>query len=210
MLTIPDRHFEYITAIKIISQVDRDLIISSLSNFEMQDSIDDLINALSLSTKIEKSKIQAVLVIAGSIINTSISLGKNRKELLVDFQESLISKDDSYKLGEEDEAFLLKVAENKIVCTSFKSDALKADVQAEFEGIKIITDVRPIFSDDGREIYSTTFINTMIIEFLENGKFSSNYLSITEDDIDSMIRKLDRAKLKIAAVKNAYSKTEKA
>lgn len=206
MLNVPERHFEYIATINSLTPIERDAIVELLSKAVAQECIDDLLASITPNVAFDRLKLQAVLAIAGSIINTASRFGKTREVLLNELQETLTNKSEEYSLSNDVREFILRVSENKVVCSTFKCEALKTDVSQSFENAKVITDLRPIFSEDGQSIYSTTVMSTLIIESFEGDRLSVNHFVLSDSDIDALIKILERAKVKSSVLKTFAAK----
>lgn len=95
----------------------------------------------------------------------------------------------------------LKALDN--VITSIKASLLLAERERLLLSSRVITDVRPVL-EDSLSSAAVLIINTLKIEFQEEGEKKTAFIAIDEQDIDSLISSLERAKRKSDSLKNTF------
>lgn len=207
MLTIPDEHLKFIKATANLSESELISFTKALEIVGIKEDINGLISEISNLSGVEKSTCDSILRIVGSINSTASKFNQKKSEVINDLVTTLCTDDEnSITLSEATIDFLNKISENEIINATMKCESLKLEFENIYASAKIITDIRPIFSDDGRTILSTTIVNTLILESYQNEGCNSQSFSLDETDIDSFVNVLERAKLKIAVLKEFIGK----
>lgn len=96
---------------------------------------------------------------------------------------------------------LTLLLESKVLETSSKVDQLKTDYATIFYDAKIITDIRPIFSDPSQRPAAATITHTLKVICHEGGEHKELYFALDAEDLRTLRRVIDRAESKEGSIK---------
>lgn len=65
-----------------------------------------------------------------------------------------------------------------------------------FSTAKILTDIRPVFTDDAKTIQAATIIHNLVISYVEGGEKKDFHVALDTEDISELRRTVDRADIK--------------
>jgi hypothetical protein len=199
MLSIPDEHIAYIHKIDDLSEAERAAILNCIAGNTSAENINDLITCTAECSEVERDKVTASFAIAGSIISTSVKFTKSYVDVTKDFVSSLVALEKPVKQKSID--FIQAIINSSRVSFLFKRETLE-DVSDIILTSRILTDLRPVFSDDGSTIQGTFLINTLLLESSNSGTSTRHRFSLTAADIESLINTLNRAKTKSIALQS--------
>ncbi|MGA8029350.1 MAG: hypothetical protein WB992_19590 [Bryobacteraceae bacterium] len=83
-----------------------------------------------------------------------------------------------------------------------KALGLKTDHERLFCGVKIITDIRPVFSNVQRKPTRVMIGHTLKLEYHENGVHKELYIALEPDDIPKLKTVLERAEAKAISLRD--------
>lgn len=82
-----------------------------------------------------------------------------------------------------------------------KAIDLRQDQQRVFHTARILTDLRPIFSDDvNSPPVGTVAFHELKLEYYEDGDIRSIFVGLSEEDLNALSRAVERAQSKSAAI----------
>lgn len=84
----------------------------------------------------------------------------------------------------------------KSLQVAHKSALLQIAYERVFASARIITDVRPVFTEEIDSLASALIIHNLKIEYWESGEPKEFYVALDAKDIQSMLNQMNRAKLK--------------
>lgn len=209
MLKIPKNHLNFLKTIDLLSEEERAKILEALLSIDSTDALEGYIKIITDRTDIDREKSTAVFTIASSIINTVAGLNQPKSEILDELMLSAKNDIEQFDPKSETRGFLDAITDDPNLKITLKCERLKFESESILESAKVITDLRPIFSEDGKDIQSTVLINTLCLEFFKNDRINSTHISLSEADINEMIGTLERAKIKISALNEFIARKQK-
>ncbi len=90
----------------------------------------------------------------------------------------------------------------KSLQVAHKSALLQIAYERVFASARIITDVRPVFTEEIDGLASALIIHNLKIEYWESGEPKEFYVALDAKDIQSMLNQVERAKLKEIRLRN--------
>jgi hypothetical protein len=73
------------------------------------------------------------------------------------------------------------------------------------QDVKILSELRPVYSEDATSVKAFVLAKTLVVEFLEGDSKKSIFLSMDMDDLRTMAVEVDRARLKSDTVADEVS-----
>jgi hypothetical protein len=196
MLSIPKSHIEHLVAINGIGEKERSLILAAIVDVGIKNNLNDLAEYITNKTALDRKIVLSAFVIAGSILNTASRLNKTKERILEELIETAAAKTEDFDLTDETNEFIKVLVSNEKILASVKCERITSEFDSRFESIKILTDLRPVFSEDATKICHSAIIHTIDLSVVKNEETVSYYVAINDEDIDSIISALERAKLK--------------
>jgi len=79
---------------------------------------------------------------------------------------------------------------------SNKSYQLLVNRPNPVQGVKILSELRPVYSEDATSVKAFVLAKTLVVDYLEGNTKKTIHLSMDMDDLRSLASEVDRAKLK--------------
>lgn len=97
---------------------------------------------------------------------------------------------------------------NNLFSIARKTHELWANRPAKARNFKLVTDLRPVFDEDGESALAFVLTNTLIVEFIDQTSETERaiHISLDGDDLDSLSEEIGRARKKGRAI---YSQLHK-
>jgi hypothetical protein len=89
-----------------------------------------------------------------------------------------------------------------------KAVGLLTDAQHLFYTARILTDVRPIFNEEGDAVEATVILHNLVLHYGENGDHKDFVVTLDTNDIEALREVLDRADRKADALKPLLKRSE--
>ena len=89
-----------------------------------------------------------------------------------------------------------------------KAVGLLTDAQHLFYTARILTDVRPIFNEEGDAVEATVILHNLVLHYGENGDHKDFVVTLDTNDIEVLRDVLDRADRKAEALKPLLKRSE--
>jgi hypothetical protein len=96
---------------------------------------------------------------------------------------------------------LEKLLDLENIWTVSKALDLAYEYHDLYQRARIITDIRPVFTQNGLSIQGCIVTHTLQITFVDDNGTHDTYILIDESDIDQLMRACERAKIKSQTVK---------
>lgn len=93
-----------------------------------------------------------------------------------------------------------------LLITAKARDVL-SDTDKTFQSARVLTDLRPIFDEEAKEICSAVVLHNLRIRYYENNETRDIYLSLEPADVESLVDALKRAKKKGALLEASVTTT---
>lgn len=77
-----------------------------------------------------------------------------------------------------------------------KSLEVMTDHAKVFQGARVLTDLRPVFDDPGKQPVAAVVVHQLKIDYVENKERNTFFVALDKDDIEQLKRELERATLK--------------
>ncbi|PKA06386.1 hypothetical protein [Leptospira harrisiae] len=167
--------------------------ITFLENFSGNASLDEFLE--SLDKKIPNFDEYVTVFIETSIASRRLSIDSN------EFAEGLVKSTKESSKTEQpldfDLAFrnFIRILNSKGIISLSKQGELTEEFPRVFSDSRIVTDVRPVFSEnlDESGILSYLVVHTLKLNYYENGNLSSSYIKIDLGDLNNLKEQIDRA-----------------
>jgi len=212
-LNIPNRHVNGLT--KLFSLTEQEDLIKNLQKANISINPEKIIKEAVASitgftpedvTDITRAVMSLLLLRSGSdksleeLIDELISVIKKGN-----FEELKLS-DDSYEKVKENLSKILSI-ENLLL--SAKAVGIKFEHDNLFERAKVLTQILPVFSDDVEEIPKAAIIAHQLgVHYFQDGEHKEFFLRIDEEEIEDLIKILERAKNKARSLQRFLETTD--
>ena len=100
--------------------------------------------------------------------------------------------------------FLLKTAAFGLTS---KAVGLLTDADRLFYTARILTDVRPIFNEEGDEVQATVIMHNLVLHYGENDKHKDFFITLDTNDVKVLREVLDRADNKAKALESLMKRS---
>jgi hypothetical protein len=81
------------------------------------------------------------------------------------------------------------------------------DTDKRYFEARVLTDLRPIFDENGEQIAAAAVIHNLRIRYSENGEVKDSYFSVSNADLTALVKVVERALTKEAALSELASKS---
>jgi uncharacterized protein (DUF1778 family) len=89
-----------------------------------------------------------------------------------------------------------------------KASGLLTDADRLFYNARILTDVRPIFNEEGNTVEATVIMHNLVVHYGENGDHKDFFVVLDTHDIKTLREVLDRADSKAKALELLLKRSE--
>jgi uncharacterized protein (DUF1778 family) len=120
---------------------------------------------------------------------------------------------EEFPIGEADRDILkdrlakLFVLKASLGLTS-KALGLLTDTDRLFYTARILTDIRPIFNEEGDVVEATVILHNLVVHYGENGDHKDFFVTLDTNDIKALREVLDRADSKAKALESLLKRSE--
>jgi hypothetical protein len=188
----------------------RNQLLEELKNAPDNLSLDDLVNRLGLTLKIEKNEIDEIIRSILSLFALKESEDLDITTFASEIAEALKkTKDEALKppVNFQLES-LLSLLESPFYIKT-KATRLAAERDRILLNTRIITDVRPIFTEDiSCKIKANMILHNLKIEYAESGQFKEINFALDKDDLKKLKDYIERAEKKEKVLREELKKTD--
>ncbi len=124
--------------------------------------------------------------------NTELSTEEFVKRLCASIDEDVLPADNRQTA----ESLLIRILNNKGLAVTAKANAVRMKHQRIFTNARILTDIRPIFSDESELPIAATIIHTLQLTYHENREAQTFFVAMDELDVAKLRKVIDRAEAK--------------
>jgi hypothetical protein len=90
-----------------------------------------------------------------------------------------------------------------------KSTALRYEQERSVHSVRILTDARPVFGNDIRELpEAVVILHTLKIEYHHAGRLGETFFAFDERDLEELKKAIQRAELKATSLRSALAKAK--
>jgi hypothetical protein len=171
-----------------------------------------LVSELSRFPEAQRETIRSVLRMLNGVMYAEE--GDPASEMVAALVQSARSKNDP-RLDVSDNSwkhvrsFLEKTFALEQLQTASKALSLFSDTARHMHGARLLTDARPMYSNDPDEgPIGFVIIHTLRLDYYENGRTKDWYLALDSDDLETLKDIVDRAISKENSLKKCLKKTE--
>lgn len=207
-ITLPEDSYANIQNLIRLSDTDFNALVDALKKVKPSLSPDTFsTNVAALMPQNDSVKIEGIVseIFAMDIV-------RDDKDFSIDEFAELVrdklqqTKSEAYTFTKEEtlifETRIKKVFEvRKTIGISSKALDLLTDQSRVFYSCKIVTDIRPVFNDDGSAIEASIIIHNLRIHFGQDNDHKDFYVTLDSRDIQNLRAVLDRAELKAEYLK---------
>lgn len=197
-ISIPEGSADSVATLFQLSESDRDRLLSSLAEVEPEFRHSHLLLSVVEHSGLELTSVQSVLTV---LVNLSLLCDRRHKDLKTFVNEDVAAGfaalgDDRIRLdGTEWEGtrdFLLKALALESISISAKASDVAYSNERLFTGARILTDVRPVFSNDLSPT-AAVLIHSLKIDYVQDGETHERFFSLDSSDLTTLRDALDRA-----------------
>lgn len=209
ILRIPDRLKSALRQVSSLSDETMESIVAALSS--MKPALYDGKAAQRLGPNIVgMSSDEDFIKLLDAVISLYMaksSGSRTASEIAGDVLESLndVRPASSESLGVDEDIFrqrIIRLLSIDAVEVCAKATALQAEYPRLLTSARVITDIRPVFARNLDSNPTALIVHNLKIEYLEGGEITDIFLALDESDLDILIKTLERAKLKQAALES--------
>lgn len=202
---IPDSAIPTFTELSKLSKEDTNKIVSLLQQVEIGDTLDDFLEIFK-NTKLSKD----IIGMEETIYSFGGLLANEKESDLQSIAAALTKAYEEKREGKIEENEVKRLNENLLIIfesadnlkKTFKAFHLFTENDKLYNNSRIITDMRLLFND---EIESPpgcgVILHQLKIEYVENGKRKSVFVSLNRDDVRELSENLQRALKKEEIIK---------
>jgi hypothetical protein len=188
-------------------------ILKSIEDVPPGKQISAIVEQASQRTGLESSEVEQILVALQNIRRWMLALHKTASGIV----ES-IGEDFREHVSEEEGQVNLErwVAARDIIRDAIqalsgdhplnlarKSERLSYAHQSILTEVRIITELRPVFTEAGDSIVQSVVVNTLLIDYVEAGQSRRLAVGLDAADVTTLGRVAQRAEIKVATIKEA-------
>ncbi|MGH7900629.1 MAG: hypothetical protein ACRENZ_02720 [Thermodesulfobacteriota bacterium] len=189
----------------------RNRLIEEIKNAPDNLSLDDLADKLAETLSIEKNKINEIIQTILSLFNLKESSNLDTTTIVTEIVEALQkTKDEALKppanFHKQLESLLSLVESPFYIKT--KATRLATERDIILLNTRIITDVRPIFTEDiSCEIKANIILHNLKIGYAESRQLKEIYFALDKDDLKKLKDNIERAEKKEKVLREELKKT---
>ena len=201
--SVPERYVDGFISLFELSNEDFQKLNKSINKAPICNGIGPLAKSISKSSKIEQKKIEEIL----SSVNSLFFLKeqgeiKNVVESLADAILQSIEKKKTKSSIDNFKNRLIKLLDIEQLYFLSKTYELYSEHHNLFLSSKILTDIRPIFTDANLEPKATLITNVLHIHYGQSdGKHEDIYIALDDKDIQNLKTMVERAEQKNKTLK---------
>jgi len=207
-ITIPDEAYAVLQSLIRLSEADFNSLLEALKKARPAVSPDSFCeNVAALMPKADSAIIENII---SELF--AMDLVRDDKDFSIDEFVKLVSerleatKSDQFTFNENDrhtfEERLTKIfGARKTLGISSKALDLLTDQDRVFFSSKIITDVRPVFNDEGSAVEASVIVHNLRIHYGQDNDHKDFYVTLDTGDIQKLRSVLDRAEIKAEYLK---------
>lgn len=213
-IRIPEQQHRAVSAVVSAEPHQREEILHALAKAEPTLLLVKLESQLAESTDVPRELIRSVLTVASSLMMTAERHGLSGAELAEQVVDAVVTQElgltkDSSDAEMVRDFFTALLAADSVIRTTAKANELLVDHSNPLVGSRILTDLRPIFSDgDSLEPVAGVIVHTLKLSVFADGHDKSYYFALDEDDLRELRRTVDRAIEKETALRSRLSSAE--
>lgn len=212
-LNIPNRHVSGL--VKLFNLTEKDDLIENLRKVDISINPEKSIReAVASITGFTSEDVNDITRATMSLLLLRSSSDKSLEEL-IDELISTIKKGEFEELKFSDERYaevkekLIKILSIENLLLSAKAVGIKFEHDNLFEKAKVLTQILPVFSDDVDEIPKAAIIAHQLgVHYFQDGDHKEFFLRIDEEEIEELIKMLERAKKKARSLQNFLITTD--
>ena len=143
-----------------------------------------------------------------------IGLDMTAKEFMDDLVNTAVSEPDAeFKLTEAQTELLRKRSVCVLEVTpslniTAKAFGIFSDHGKTFSSVKVISDIRPIFTDDANKVQAAAIVHSLVITYVDEGDYMEFHVALDTNDIAVVRKALDRADIKAGQLKSVIAKSD--
>ena len=210
-INIPEKYHEALEKLSTLPDATFLKLLEALSNLPIKvHSRADLMGTISSISEISVGDAKDISDALLGFCMSCASCGKETSTYLEEFIQAL---EKSPKL-DRTKLEVLKSRLNQILnIASFSIATKAASVLFEHDRIfgqaRVLTDIRPVFDIQAdRPPKAAVIIHNLSIHYQQDGKHKEFFLAMDENDIQTLIETLKRAKMKAESIKKALASTQ--
>jgi hypothetical protein len=211
-LRIPNEHYPVLRAISALPQEQFAELLSALETVPVSLSVTKLpVHVAAKALSIAAEEIDGILAVLLALRRILVTEKLTTAELVSNIRETLASEESSEMSGTELERLLSRLTqllEVKTFAHWVKAFELLHENERSFREARVITDIRPVFSDTTNSSLQASFvIHTLKISFWEDNRRKNFFLALDNSDLQTLIDQLSRAQNKAETIKSYLSST---
>jgi len=214
-VTIPESAYPAIQALVHLSSEEFELLLNELAQADAAATPYQF--AEQIAAKSQRMKASTVKVIVNELFKL-ISFKEDSGKTLPDFASSIANS--ALAIASKDFAFnednrdvlrdrLIRIFEAKgPLALSAKALDLLTDAQNLFFSAKMLSDIRPVFSEDGTVAEATVLVHHLLIHYRNGNDHKDFFVTLDNNDLKQLRGVLDRAERKEATLKPLLRRLE--
>jgi hypothetical protein len=215
-VTIPESAYPAIQALVHLSSEDFELLLKALAGADAAAMPDQF--ATHVAEKTPGIKALTTKAIVNELFKLA-SVKEDTGETLPDFAKSIADaalaaeQSEKFPFSEKDKDVLrdrlVRLFESKApLGLTAKAWDLLTDAQHLYYTSKILTDIRPVFNEDGTATEAAVMIHHLMIHYRDSNDHKNFFVTLDSRDLKHLRGVLDRAERKIATLKPILKRSE--
>ena len=198
---IPERIKSVVARILRLGDNDYEQILAALESVQPALNVERLIADVSSLLPGTDTGVEEIVRALDSMTHVRLRADRTVEQFLRDitssFESQFESPQDRKKVLDRVSAFL----STKALLVSARAYDLQHDFDRIFVSAKIVSDVRTVFDQGGKEIQGSIIVHNLNITYAQDGDFKDFYLAMDSADIAKLRAVLDRSDAKTGALK---------
>lgn len=200
-LRIPESHREGFKFLIELKETEFQKLTKVLEGVEKGILPDELASKINNETSFELITAQEIARILFSLYPLKERFNDNieelSKELIVAFKNAKVELDTKPNWEEVEVRIKKLLSYNSTIGNTFKALKLSTEFSKIYIDSRIITDIRPTFSDDDELLTNSALItHSLKFEYQEDDRHEELFLTLDSKDLDELKRQIERAKNK--------------
>lgn len=206
---VPEKHHEGLKKILALSDNAFKELIKAVSVMSVKIYPED--GLLEAITKVRDISSEDAEIMANAVLSLCINRGSSEKETAA-YLDDLQSLEKSLTLTKEEWALLkdrlIKVLDIKPLLIATKATGILFEYERIFGKVRVLTDVRPVFDTKQQASpQASIIVHTLNIHYQQDGAHKEFFVALDDDDIQTFLATLERAKAKSKSLKQSLENT---
>ncbi len=197
MLKIPEKHFNAFESYLRLSKSEKSHLLSAIMEIPVEGEEEKITNLLIDKIDLPRFKIFEIVRMIFELIAVYFEIGSEIDEFFIDLKKGLAeTKEIKSPIDDYSIDILKEIFSKESIFISFKASSLEYDRSKLIQNFRILSDIRPIFSDKSSQelkILGEIVIHSLKIVYFEDSNLKSVFFALDKSDLLEFKEQIDRA-----------------